>query len=201
MPSPLGQQELLAPPPPARHIIVPPAHTSWFGCDPSTSRLAIAYATPEGPQGVDTVFFADLRHGARMAHIGRETRRFVRELLEVWPWPGLVFMEQPSGAHPSPQLSYAVGVMLGAVCEAIEDVTGAGIAVAETTSAHWKRVACGRGNISKPTKKSLGRAPVFEDYGVAVWAAANGYSGSSWDEADAMGLAECARRDVGLVQR
>jgi hypothetical protein len=33
------------------------------------------------------------------------------------------------------------------------------------------------------------------------WARLNGYTGASWDEADALGIAEAARRDTALEER
>ena len=40
-----------------------------------------------------------------------------------------------------------------------------------------------------------------ERYGVLRWARENGYTGSSWDEADALGIAEAGRRLVTLEAR
>jgi hypothetical protein len=74
-------------------------------------------------------------------------------------------------------------------------------AVETVPSATWKKAATGYGAHYKPTKKKLGRTPVFEDYAVARWARENGYEGSSWDECDALGIAEAARREVALVER
>jgi hypothetical protein len=65
----------------------------------------------------------------------------------------------------------------------------------------WKKLAVGRGNVYKPTSKKLGRRPEFLDYGVAQWAAQNGYEGHSWDESDALGIAEAGRRLVTLEAR
>jgi hypothetical protein len=52
-----------------------------------------------------------------------------------------------------------------------------------------------RGNLYKPK-----RGHTFE-YGVLTWARQNGYAGCSWDEADAWGIAEAARREVALEER
>lgn len=200
---PLAQQELLQAPQP-RRLIVPRGSGGWWGVDVSVSRVAIAYATPEGRRGARTVAFARLDGGARLAHIWAETARFVSGLLadaDSWPLPGIVMVEQPSGAQPNPALSYAVGVVIGAVHAAVEADYGYEVRVETCTSSWWKKRACGAGNIYKPTRKQLGHTPEFSDYGVARWAAANGYRGYSWDEADALGIAEAARREVALDER
>lgn len=190
----LAQQELLTPPP-ARRLIVPEGRAAHWGVDPSTKRVAIACVTSDTKR-VASCSFPDLTGGARLAAIWNGTREFVISLLERgWPAPGLVWVEQPSGKTTNPQLSYAVGVIQAAVC----DATACPLETIESSS--WKKTACGRGNIYKPTRKQLGRTPAFADYGVAVWAQSNGYRGNSWDEADALGIAVAAQRTVALEAR
>jgi hypothetical protein len=202
----LEQQELLETPP-ARRLIVPKGHGSWMGVDPGTLRVAITSVylnTASQPvYRPRTVSFAPLEGGARLEAIWTDTRLFVKEEIEHGRFaaPGIVFVEQPSGKQPNPQLSYATGVIIGAVFAGVQDATGHRVLVETCASGWWKRVATGRGNWSKPTRKSLGRTPVFGDYGVARWAEANGYAGRSWDEADSMGAAEAARRTVALEER
>jgi hypothetical protein len=74
--------------------------------------------------------------------------------------------------------------------------------VETTASAHWKKVATGHGRWNKtkphPTKKGKTVKLALEEYGVMKWARANGYTGPSWDDADAWGIAEAARRDVEI---
>lgn len=201
MPELLAQQTLLDRPP-SRRIIVPAGHSAWWGADPAVGRLSVAVATAEGPRAALTASFGDLRSGARLAHIWRETGLFVAGLVrDGWPVPGLVWVEQPSGQRTVPELLYAVGVIQGAIYDALQLVTGHGVLVETVPSSSWKKAACGSGAIRKPTRKALGRAVRFEDYGVARWAAANGYRGSSWDEADALGIADAARRTVALDER
>jgi hypothetical protein len=190
------------PPVRSRRIIVPAGHSAWWGADVSVSRLALAYASCEGAHGARTVLFADLKGGARLAHIWAETGLLVAEAVrDGWPLPGLVWVEQPSGAQPNPQLSYVTGAIQGAVFAGVQRVTGRPVRVETVSSASWKKTSCGYGAIYKPTKKKLGRAPRFEDYGVARWAAGLGYGGASWDECDALGIAEAARRTVALEER
>lgn len=201
MPSLLAQQQLIEPQP-TRRIIVPAGHGSWWGVDISTLRVAIAHATAEGPRAARTVPFAGLKGGALLAHIWAETGLLVAELVrDGWPLPGVVWVEQPSGARPNPPLSYAAGAIQGAVFDSLQRVTGVSVLVETVPSATWKKTATGFGAHSKPTRKKLGRTPVFEDYGVAKWAMANGYAGNSWDEVDALGIAEAARRTVALDER
>jgi hypothetical protein len=190
----LAQQELLEVPP-ARRLIVPPSYTAFWGVDPGVQRVAVACARngPEGPVYMArTCSFAPLEGGARMEAIFTDTQRFVRELLESgWPAPGLVMVEQPSGRQPNPPLSYATGCIIAGVFAGVRDVTGYRVRVETISSSSWKKIATGFGGWKKSVKP----------YGVLRWANANGYVGSSYDEADAMGVAEAARRSVMLEER
>jgi hypothetical protein len=193
----LEQQELLEPPP-LRRLIVPNGHGAWWGVDPSTVRTAVASVSRDSTGNVTrrawTCPYPVLEDAARLSAIYAMTRDWVRRLAPPGPFrPGVVFVEQPSGKHDSPNLSYAVGVILAAVFDGLQDATGRPVAVQTVSSARWKKVACGRGNIYKPKRG--------EEYGVLTWARANGYAGRSWDEADAWGLAECARRTILLDER
>jgi hypothetical protein len=200
----LGQQELVAPAP-VRRLVVPAGHGAWWGADWSTLRLALAFVDGEGRRGVATAPFAPVAGAGRLDEIYAQTRSFVWRLMQAgWPAPGILMGEQPSGSNQQVNLSliYAVGAMQAALYASLRDCfSGVPVHMETCVAAHWKLVACGRGNIYKPTRKRLGRAPVFEDYGVAVWARANGYAGSSWDEADALGIAVAASREIALEQR
>jgi hypothetical protein len=93
-----------------------------------------------------------------------------------------------------------VGVAQAAVFQGFQNA-GHGPVVETVPPSRWKKLATGYGAIPKPQKKDLGRRPEFEDYRVAVWARELGYTGSSWDEADATGVAEAARRTIALEVR
>lgn len=183
--------------PPARRLIVPRGHGSWMGVDPGTLRVAITSVhlnvASQPVYRPRTVSFAPLEGGARLEAIWTDTRRFVKEEIEHGRFapPGVVFVEQPSGKQPNPQLSYATGVIIGAVFAGVEDATGHRVRVETISSSSWKKTATGYGGWKKTVKP----------YGVLRWATANGYAGSSYDEADAMGLAEAARRTVALEER
>jgi hypothetical protein len=192
----LEQQELLEVPP-ARRLIVPRGHRAWWGVDPGVQRVAIAAVTTDAsPQPVyrtATASFAPMEGGARLEAIWTDTRRFVAGLLEGgWPPPGIVLVEQPSGSQPNPPLSYATGVIMGAVFAGVRQaLPGRSVRTETMTSGEWKKTATGYGGWKKTVKP----------YGVLRWANANGYAGASYDEADAMGLAEAARRTVALEER
>lgn len=188
----LGQQELMTPPP-RRRLIVPVGYTAWWGVDPSTKRVAIGWITQDGERESIIESFPGYEGAQRLHTIARATC----ELALRAPLPGLVFVEQASGQHDNPELLYAIGATLSGLYAAL----GPLVRIEMVTSSWWKKRACGRGNIYKPTKKKLGRTPVFEDYGVAVWARENGYTRDLWDEADAWGIAEAARREVLLEAR
>jgi hypothetical protein len=194
----LDQQELLEAPP-ARRLIVPRGHSAWWGVDPSTVRTAVACVSRDsGGQLVRwarTCPYPALEGAARLSAVYAMTRDWVRRLAPPGPYrPGAVFVEQPSGKQDNPNLSYAVGVILAAVFDGLYDAHGRPTWLETVSSARWKKVACGRGNIYKPKRGG-------DEYGVLTWARANGYDGDSWDEADAFGVAECARRTVMLDER
>jgi hypothetical protein len=182
----LGQQELMTPAP-RRRLIVPAGCESYWGVDPSTKRISIAWITAAGERGAVTDSFPTLEGAARLDAIYHTTRRVAC----LAPFPGLVFVEQPSGKQQNPNLLYAVGATLAGLYAAL----GPRVYIEMVTSSWWKRRACGRGDISKP---KLGDQ---REYGVLTWARQNGYVGSSWDEADAYGIAEAARREVLLEVR
>lgn len=191
----LDQQELLEAPP-SRRLIVPKGARAFYGVDPGVKRVALSYAIPAPQRPVyaaRTASFATLEGGARLEAIWTDTRRFVHDLLtrDGWPVPGIVFVEQPSGKQPNPALSYATGVIIGAVFAGVQDATGHRVRVETVSSSSWKKTATGFGGWRKTVKP----------YGVLTWAKVNGYPGTSYDEADAMGIAEAARRSVALEER
>jgi hypothetical protein len=195
--SQLGQQELLTLSP-SRQIIVPKGHTAWWGVDPSTKRVAIA-SVWGGPahcqRWAAMASFPTVEGAPRLSVIYEMTREKVRALADQLPWPGLVLVEQPGGSQRNWPLFYAVGVTIMAVHDGLREATGTAVKIETMVPDRWKKLACGRGHIYKPKKTET------HEYGVLTWARENGYAGSSWDEADAMGLAEAARREVALEVR
>jgi hypothetical protein len=139
---------------------------------------------------VSTVSFPSGEGGERLAAIHRLTRLLARDLCETVGYPGVVVVEQPSGKTPNPQLVYACGVIQAALVEACAPVH-----LETVASSRWKAIACGKGNIYKPRSRADG------EYGVLTWARTCGYAGGSWDEADAWGIADYARRTFALEER
>jgi hypothetical protein len=184
----LGQTELLEVAP-SRKLIVRHGHTAWWGVDPSTVRVSIATVGFDGSRGISTVGIPQEGGPGRLSSILACTRRMARELA-LLEEPGVIVVEQPSGKTPNPQLVYAVGVVQAALLEACAPVR-----LETVASSRWKAVACGKGNIYKPKRNDTA------EYGVLSWARTLGYAGSSWDEADAWGVAEYARRTFALEER
>lgn len=180
---PLLQLEVFVPEP-QRRLIVRRGMGAHWGVDPSTLRIAVACGSR-----VQTHSFPRTEGLARLNDIYESTVAFMEDLVS-WPIPGFVLVEQPSGKTINLELVYAVGVVIAAM-EAVLP----GTHFETVTSSSWKRVACGRGDIYKPRKGD------GWEYGVLRWARENGYEGSSWDEADALGIAEAARRLVTLEER
>lgn len=199
----LSQGQLYEPPK-RRRLSVPPGHRSWWGIDPSSKRIALAVVLRAADGSLDrrvrSAPFMPGEGGLWLSEMRSVTIELAAGAARAFP-PGVVLVEQASGKFVEHALEYAIGTILAAVHDAVYAVTGQRIAVETIPSSSWKLQACGNGGIGKPTKKKLGRKPVFEDYAVARWAVLNGYGGVSWDEADAMGIAEAARREVELVER
>lgn len=189
----VGQTELLEVAP-TRRLIVPAGHVNWWGVDPSVQRVSLATVDAAGHRGVSTVPFPALEGGERLVAIYRRTFVLAREIAGLLP-PGVIVVEQPSGKQPNPALSYAVGVTMAALYAGMQRVTGAKVKLDTVTSSRWKAVACGSGAIYKPKRGTSGV------YGVLTWARGIGYAGSSWDEADAMGVVDYARRTFALDDR
>jgi hypothetical protein len=189
----LAQQELLPPEP--RKTIVSEAR-AWWGVDPGTKRVAIGSVTEDGERAWASREIPKGLVGAeRLRAIFRATYDLAASSTmfedSPMPTPGYVLVEQPGGEHRNYPLFYAVGVTIAAIADAFP-----GVQVDVVPPATWKKEACGRGDIYKP-KASMRAAGA--KYGVLVWANDNGYDGSSWDEADALAIAEAARRRVAIT--
>jgi hypothetical protein len=172
-------------PEPPRRLIVRRGMSAHWGVDPSTLRIAVACGNK-----VAIHSFPRTEGLARLADIYQSTTEFMEDIAGDFPAPGFVLVEQPSGKTINLELTYAVGVIVAAMQAALP-----GVHFETVVSSSWKRIACGRGDIYKPKKGD------DWEYGVLRWARENGYEGSSWDEADALGIAEAARRLVTLEER
>ena len=184
-------------PTPTRRLIVPRGCECWWGVDPGTRRTALAFVEHRGPEPVyrcATTSYPTLSGGQRLDHVYRQTRAFVASVAEEWP-PGIALVEQPSGKQENPALSYLVGVVQAAVYAGVQEALAVPLCVDTVTSSEWKKIACGAGNLYKP-KRGEDRP-----YEVLEWAQRKGYPGTSWDEADALGIAVAARLTVELEQR
>lgn len=186
----IGQTEAFEVPPTRRLLVKAPNVNIW-GVDPSTLRVAVATITPDGLRGAETCSFPRLDNVPRLVQIRRRTYAAAALLAELIP-PGLIVVEKPAGFgdRPSPELAYAAGVIVCALAEAAPAAT-----VELIESAKWKKVSCGYGAIKKPKPTDPG------PYRVLAWAQTLGYDGSSWDEADAMGIAEWGRKTIALEVR
>lgn len=196
-----GQLEAFDPPA-TRKLIVAEGATAWWGVDPGTRRVAVAWVRPREhgagvDRGVETVMVPDLQAGARLAHIVESCADAAVSLVRRQVWPGVIVVEQPSGKQPNPALSYAVGAAIAGLVDGVDDAAALTRqpVVEMVSSSAWKKTACGFGAIYKPG------AGVNKPYGVLTWANANGYRGTSWDEADAWGIAEYARKTYALEER
>lgn len=201
----VAQQELFEAPARSR-ILIPAGCTAWWGVDGSTKRVAIGACTGEPPdvrRAVRMAAFTTREGAPRLSNVYAETRALAMRLAERYP-PGIILVEQPSGAVRNLELEYAVGVIQAAVYDGVYQALGHAPTMDTVTSSWWKLRACGRGDISKYVKTPGARRKKLlplEEYGVMQWARLVGYQGSSWDEADALAMAEAARREHALIAR
>lgn len=201
----LEQQELLETVP-SRRLIVPHGHGSFWGVDTSVRGIAVGWVDAAGARGAFTIPLRELEGGQRLAYAFETVRDWIRDAVagKAIPLPGLVLVEQPSGKFDKPQLSYMVGVVQGAVYAGA--VLGGATAprVETIPSPSWKLASTGFGG-HKKTMRVPGKAkpvPVpHDEYAILKWARLHGYGGTSWDEADALAMAEAGRRTVCLEQR
>lgn len=197
----LGQEQLLEERPPIK-VIVPQGQVCHWGVDPGSVRIAIATVDSERRRGVELLSLSTGAGAERLAAAYREIRALARSLAgEMGLPPGVIVVEQPSGAVQNLPLLYVVGVTLAALYEGVAAATGLSPRIEVVPSSKWKRVACGRGDIYKPKKQKGQPSPPPEGYEVLNWARRNGYVGSSWDAADAFGIAEYARKTYELAPR
>lgn len=174
-----------------KRLIVRPGQSSWWGVDPSTKRVAIAYVTPELERSVVIRSLPTLAGAERCEAIRNVTVELCEELRPAGR-PGVIVVEESAGfgKRPNPELAYAVGAVLCGL------VVGAPFTHVEfVASSKWKLDVCGFGAIAKPKPTSR------EPYAVLQWAEGVGYEGSSWDCADAMAIAEYARGAYELDER
>lgn len=193
---PRDQIELFDPPATRRLIV---KHGGWWGVDPGTRRIALScvHRVPGADfyvRHATTRSVPAMEGGERLRDLRLAALELAREWAELTP-PGIVLVEQPSGRQPNPALSYATGAIMAGFWEGLEAQLTVGVRVEAIPSSKWKLGATGFGGHRKPKPGSS------TPYGVLTWAQANGYRGSSWDEADAWGIAEYARKTFALETR
>jgi Holliday junction resolvasome RuvABC endonuclease subunit len=151
-----------------------------WAVDPALARLAFAFADVDSSAvAVETLVTRTTeREGARLGLLDRQLRIYARQAAGRFP-PACVWVEQPSGRFPKPQLSYAVGVVQAALFETLA------CPVWTITSGAWKRRTVGVGNATKPQ--------------VRAWVDRLGVDVDSQDEADAVAIA-CAGRAMLLAR-
>lgn len=196
----LAQQSMAELRPQPRSIIVPHGFSSWWGVDPSTRGVSIGWVTAAGERGV----VSELVREKGLARLPRLFQAGMKASLAAGRgggYPGLIVIEQPSGSGQ--QVNHELEFAVGAIAAGILSGQPGGLPEFQLVVASWwKKRACGNGAIKK-TRKVDGktRALALDEYEVMRWAMLNGYRGASWDEADAMAMAEAARSEFALVER
>lgn len=153
---------------------------SWtvLGVDVSTKAVDLVELDGGGgwcPHTLELLAKTDISQARRMAR--------TLEVVEEWALHHrgrytIVYVERPTGKHPSPLLTMTAGV----VALGLERVLGDGN-VHLVPITQWKLRAIGKGNASKE--------------GVMAWARERyGYEGDRQDTADALGIAAAAAHDL-----
>lgn len=148
-----------------------------WAVDPAVSRLAFAFAPlPGGLIELETLLVdSEAREGQRLGWLDRQVRIYARQAAGRFP-PACVWVEQPSGRHRNLPLTYATGVVMAALFEALA------CPVWSIPSAAWKKRTVGAGNATKAQ--------------VAAWVAERGGAAGSQDEADGYAMAAAGRAMV-----
>lgn len=146
-----------------------------WGVDPALAHLAFAFAEIGSEQiTVDTLLTqTDAREGERLGLLDRQVRIYARQHHREFP-PACVWIEQASGRFPSPQLTYAIGVIQAALFETLR------CPVWTIPSGTWKKRSVGVGNASKQQ--------------VAAWVEGLRIDAKDQDESDAIAIAYAGRR-------
>lgn len=155
-----------------------------YGVDVAIAKkLAFGFASLDNP-GVEVEAIhteTDAEEGERLHILARQLRIYAGQLREEFP-PACVFVEQPSGAHPNPPLSYAAGVVQAVLFDVL------GCPVWTITSGDWKKRTVGVGNATKQQ--------------VGAWVRKQG-PGDLFDEdlCDAYAIAYAGRQKISIQGR
>lgn len=149
---------------------------AWiWGVDVAVSHLSVGFADMDSDRvRVRSLLTGnDTRQGERLGLLDRQLRIWGQQLAGEFQ-PHVIFVEQPVGKFTHPTLLYACGVVQAALFESL------GVPVWTIPSGRWKKATVGPGNATKPQ--------------VAAYAAAQGWTFDSQDEADAQCTAVAGRR-------
>jgi Holliday junction resolvasome RuvABC endonuclease subunit len=148
-----------------------------WGVDVAVSHLAFAFAPlPDGPVDVASLnTLTDTREGQRLGLLDRQVRIYAQQVAGEYP-AACVWVEQPTGRFPSPQLMYAAGVVQAALFETLA------CPVWTVPVSTWKQRTVGKGNATKTD--------------VFLWASRRQPTVETQDEADAYCIAAAGRAMV-----
>lgn len=163
-----------------------------WGIDIAVAHLEFAFADMDSDhvEAEGLITKCEWREGERLASVHRQVMIYTRQIAGVYP-PYAVFVEQPSGRFPKPQLSYVCGVVQAAVFEALSvpqrrSRERIGTPVWTITSGSWKKWTVGAGNATKEQ--------------AAAWATAQRYKFEGQDQCDAVCCAAAGRMIVAAGQ-
>lgn len=148
-----------------------PDRVAHWGIDPGFRRIAIASLVP-GRFKVRSREVPDgLPRVETLVRLSEVTLELARELAE-YGQPRSIIVEQPSGKFIKPDLYYAASAIMVVLYD---------FGFVDTLPpASWKKTALDNGTAKK--------------HDIMAWAKSIGYTGSSQDEADALGIARAGEK-------
>lgn len=151
-----------------------------WGIDVSTKQADVCALNTDGRWYIDTWSWPPSGGPERLSLIWQEVAHGAEKFAEGHP-PTMVYVELPTGSHPSPPLMMAAGAVAGATHLALCDLYEHPVSVHFVAVSAWKKHAIGHGNASKDQ--------------VMRWARSRGYEGSQ-DGADALAIATYSALDL-----
>ena len=167
--------------------IIAGAEDYVWGVDLSTKALDVAFVADDGRWQVNSCVFAPCDDKPRrLVEQMRRTERFADAMADHFP-PLAVFVELPTGRHPSPWLTMSCGAVLTGLSIALRERYAHPVSIRTIAVSAWKKRVLGNGNASKDA--------------VMAWAQANGYESDRQDGADALAVAAFGAHECGWRPR
>lgn len=182
-----------------RHVVLTEGGRCWWGVDPSSHGVSVAWRAPSGNAGVLTVPILKSEGAHRLGLLHEAGVRAARDLADA-AWPGIVVVEAPlqTSRRGTTDLVMAAGALRAGLWLGLAAEQAHRVRFEDVVASTWKRDVCGYGGIKKPKPAEVKAGAVYQ---VLAWARQDGYVGDSWDEADAWAIAAWGEQTFELRPR